>query len=111
MGGSYGAAHGHGASASISGIEEFSTPISRRTTLGKSDVSSIPTPTGIPISSRRQSSGLGASAGTGNGGRRTSSGLGFRDIDERADSLGDMGPPKRRATRVTAGGGGIGETY
>ncbi|KAI9776266.1 MAG: NADH:ubiquinone oxidoreductase [Geoglossum umbratile] len=102
IGGNYASIHGH--SASVSGIEEkdlgFSTPTSRRSTINKSDLaqgSGIPTPSGIP---KRQSGGpIGFGLVMTPGARRTSSGLGLRDIE------GDMGPPIRRKLS------GVGETY
>ncbi|KAH0544887.1 hypothetical protein FGG08_000967 [Glutinoglossum americanum] len=102
VGGSYASMHGH--SASVNGIEEkdlgFSTPTSRRSTINKSDLlqgSAIPTPSGIP--KRQSGGGPGFGLAMTPSARRTSSGLGLRDVE------GEMGPPVRRKLS------GVGETY
>jgi hypothetical protein len=106
MSGSYGG-HGHSHSQSLSiksAVRErdadgdahsdgsgagsrFTTPLARRTTLSKTGITAIPTPSGLP---RRQSGG--------GMGRRTSIGV-----------EGEMGPPERpgRQRKLSE----VGETY
>ena len=107
IGGSYASTHGHGHSASVSRLSNYSssfqqqeeeesgevlTPTpSRRTTVGKSESgSSIP---GIaPASAKKRFSGFGS-------GRRISLG---------PSTGGEMGPPERRGARKLSG---VGETF
>jgi len=93
IGGSYGAAHGHGHSQSVSGLPDFERDIdgtpSRRGTLPPGETSAIPLP-------RRQSGGLAMAPMP----RRTSSGAALRETET------GMKPPGRPRKLS-----GVGETY
>jgi len=104
IGGSYGAAHGHGQSQSVSHIDldesrelDFGTP-GRRNTYSKGELegSGIPAPSGLP---RRKSGGVGVTTIP----RRSISGQSLRDADKAESTMKPPGRPRKLSE--------VGETY